>query len=141
MKRPNLPGPAPSGAALPFKEDKTMRAILILVGGVCLLSICACAKEGASQDTAPPSRPAATAAPSEVGGVGHASPAVKPGTHEDWCGEHQVPESLCTRCNPALAAAFKASGDWCEEHGLPESQCLACNPDLKIERPPKAEGG
>ena len=68
---------------------------------------------------------------------GHASAKAKPGSHEDWCGEHQVPESLCTRCNPALIAAFKATGDWCEEHKLPESQCLLCNPDLKIERPPK----
>jgi hypothetical protein len=69
----------------------------------------------------------------------HASADVVPGSHEDWCGEHAVPESQCTRCNPELVAAFKATGDWCEEHGLPESQCLACNPDLKIVRPPKAE--
>lgn len=69
----------------------------------------------------------------------HAPAHVKPGTHEDWCGEHQVPESLCTRCNPSLVPAFKATGDWCAEHGLPKSQCLACNPDLKIERPPRAD--
>ena len=73
-------------------------------------------------------------------GASHAPDGVQPGSHEDWCEEHQVPESLCTRCNPSLIAAFKATGDWCEEHGLPESQCLICNPDLKIERPPK-EGG
>ena len=70
----------------------------------------------------------------------HAHAAVTPGSYEDWCGEHQVPESLCTRCNPTLVAAFKATGDWCNEHGLPESQCLICNPDLKIERPPKPSG-
>ena len=69
----------------------------------------------------------------------HASPEVVPGSYEDWCGEHAVPESQCTRCNPELIAAFKATGDWCEEHGLPESQCLTCNPDIKIERPPKPE--
>ena len=67
----------------------------------------------------------------------HAGADAKPGSHEDWCGEHQVPESMCSRCNPELEAAFKATGDWCEEHALPESQCLACNPELKIERPPK----
>jgi hypothetical protein len=67
----------------------------------------------------------------------HAQAGVVPGSHEDWCGEHQVPESQCTRCNAALVPAFKATGDWCEEHGLPESQCLKCNPGLKIERPPK----
>lgn len=69
----------------------------------------------------------------------HAQAGVKPGSHDDWCGEHQVPESMCTRCNPSLTAAFKVTGDWCEEHGLPESQCKICNPGLKIERPPKTE--
>ena len=67
----------------------------------------------------------------------HAPRDVKPGSHEDWCGEHAVPESQCTRCDPSLIAAFKATNDWCAEHGLPESQCLKCNPNLKIVRPPK----
>ncbi len=71
--------------------------------------------------------------------VEHAPAGAEPGTHADWCGEHQVPESQCTRCNPSLIAAFKATGDWCREHGLPESQCTVCNPELRIERPP-AEG-
>jgi len=70
----------------------------------------------------------------------HAPAGAVPGSHEDWCAEHQVPESLCTRCNPSLVAAFKATGDWCEEHGLPESQCLICNPNLKIVRPAKQTG-
>ena len=65
----------------------------------------------------------------------HAS--VVPGTYEDWCAEHQVPESQCTRCDPSLSAAFQATGDWCKEHGLPESQCKTCNPELVIERPKK----
>lgn len=68
----------------------------------------------------------------------HASTGVVPGSHEDWCGEHAVPESQCTRCNPKLIPAFQATNDWCKEHGLPESQCLQCNPSLKIERPPKS---
>ncbi|HEX2882792.1 MAG TPA: hypothetical protein VHO25_24905 [Polyangiaceae bacterium] len=68
---------------------------------------------------------------------GHIDPNVRPGSHEDWCGEHAVPESQCTRCNPELTQGFKDKGDWCEEHGLPESQCLKCNPDIKIVRPPK----
>ena len=75
-------------------------------------------------------------APAESVSAKHAPAHAAPGSHEDWCGEHEVPESLCTRCNPSLSAAFKASGDWCEEHGLPESQCRICNPNLKIERPP-----
>jgi hypothetical protein len=64
---------------------------------------------------------------------------VRPGSYEDWCGAHHVPESLCTRCNPSLIAAFKATGDWCKEHELPESQCLICNTELKIERPHRTE--
>jgi hypothetical protein len=79
------------------------------------------------------------AAPQPAAAAAHAASDVKPGSHEDWCGEHAVPESQCTRCNPELIAAFKATGDWCEEHGLPESQCLKCNPDIKIVRPPKAQ--
>jgi hypothetical protein len=72
--------------------------------------------------------------------VEHAAPGVEPGSYEDWCGEHEVPESLCTRCNPALIPAFQATGDWCAEHGMPESQCRACNPDLRIERPARRGG-
>ena len=67
----------------------------------------------------------------------HAPKDVKPSSYEDWCEEHAVPESQCTRCDPALIPAFKATGDWCAEHGVPESQCLKCNPELKIVRPPK----
>lgn len=81
---------------------------------------------------------------SSDGGSGsgeHASTKARPGTWEDWCGEHGVPESQCTRCNRALIPAFKATHDWCAEHGLPESQCLACNPNLRIERPAKQSGG
>lgn len=67
----------------------------------------------------------------------HAAVGVVPGSHEDWCEEHGVAESQCTKCNPELAAAFKATKDWCPEHNLPESQCTKCNPALKIVRPPK----
>ena len=74
------------------------------------------------------------------GATTHAPAGAVPGSHEDWCGEHAVPESKCTRCNQSLIPAFKATNDWCTEHSLPESQCLACHPDLKIERPPKASG-
>jgi hypothetical protein len=94
---------------------------------VIVLSLTGCSKESPKPEAAA-SASAATA--------GHAPKDVKPGSHEDWCGEHQVPESQCTRCNPSLIAAFKATGDWCAEHSVPESQCLKCHPDLKIERPP-----
>lgn len=101
-------------------------ALIASTIGIALISLtfAACDKKGNAE-------PLAAASASE-----HAPVGVKPGSHEDWCGEHQVPESLCTRCNPSLIAAFKATGDWCEEHGLPESQCKICNPKLVIERPP-----
>jgi cobalt-zinc-cadmium efflux system membrane fusion protein len=51
---------------------------------------------------------------------------------EGMCGEHGVPEALCTQCNPALAEVFKAKGDWCEEHGFPESFCPSCNPNAEF---------
>lgn len=89
-----------------------------------------------SSDPAPPTEaaPAPTAtAPTNA----HAATGVVPGSHDDWCGEHAVAESQCTRCDASLVPAFQATGDWCPEHGLPESQCLQCNPEVKIERPPK----
>lgn len=49
----------------------------------------------------------------------------------DWCPEHGVPESICTRCNAGLIDSFKKKGDWCAKHDLPDSQCLACHPELK----------
>jgi hypothetical protein len=51
----------------------------------------------------------------------------------DWCIEHGVPESKCTRCNSKLIADFKGKGDWCETHNLPKSQCIACDPELKAK--------
>ncbi len=88
------------------------------------LIACGGSSELAAQPEAPPSS-------------GHAPAGTVVGSHADWCGEHAVAESQCTRCNKDLIPAFKATGDWCDEHGLPESQCLVCNPDLVIERPPK----
>lgn len=100
-----------------------MRARLCLVLSIlCASSLAACSEEAASST-----------------GPRHAPASAVPGSHEDWCAEHEVPESLCTRCNPRLVPAFQANGDWCAEHGLPESQCRACNPDLRIERPAPEE--
>ena len=48
---------------------------------------------------------------------------------EGMCKEHGVLEAVCTKCNPALAAVFKAKGDWCPEHGFPESFCPVCHPE------------
>ena len=51
----------------------------------------------------------------------------------DWCPEHGVPESICTRCNAPLIAGFKAKGDWCNKHDLPDSQCFICHPELEAK--------
>lgn len=74
---------------------------------------------------------------SEGASSGHAA-GIVPGSYEDWCDEHQVQETMCTRCDASLIPAFKVAGDWDEKHGLPKSQCLKCDPTLKIVRPPKA---
>jgi len=112
----------------------------ILVASTILFSalVIGCDNDSSSK-SAPPTKSTATAASTTHASSEHehAPEGIEPGSHEDWCGEHQVPESECTRCNPALEAAFKATDDWCEEHSIPESQCKKCNPDLKIERPPR----
>lgn len=109
-----------------------MRSIVL---ALCLTFTMACSGSGDSTQKA-----SAEANPTTTAANQHASKDVKPGSHEDWCGEHAVPESQCTRCNPDLIPAFKATKDWCDEHGLPESQCEKCNPGLKIERPAKTGG-
>lgn len=110
----------------------------IITSAILLLLAAGCDKK---DPPAPAASATAVAASSQKAkGQEHAQAGVKPGSHEDWCVEHGVAESQCTRCNASLKAAFKATGDWCVEHDLPESQCKLCNPDLKIERPPKSAG-
>ena len=114
-----------------------MNSISHAVAAIAIAALSAgCSKGGGEpgSQTKPETAPASATAKS---GGAHAPTNVKPGSHEDWCGEHEVPESQCTRCSPDLAPAFKATGDWCPEHGLPESQCKKCNPEVKIVRPPK----
>lgn len=104
------------------------RHVLIVFASL-LLALGACKKEEKGS--------ADKAERAEKSEKAHAPSDVKPGSHDDWCEEHQVPESQCTRCDPDLIPAFQAADDWCEEHGLPESQCTICNPDLVITRPPE----
>ncbi len=105
---------------------------------VCLfLALVACGGGTADQPARAPAASPSPPAAASTTASGHAPSGYVPGSHQDWCVEHGVPESQCTRCNPSLVPAFQATGDWCPEHGLPESQCLLCDPDLKIERPPK----
>jgi hypothetical protein len=71
--------------------------------------------------------------------AGESQPAATPAsttpaqaTRQEKC-EHGVQKSICARCNPKLAAVYKAKGDWCSEHERPESQCVLCHPELAKE--------
>jgi hypothetical protein len=110
--------------------ENPMRPIFVVLLALCAVMppLSACSKSEAQARRESASKPAAE----------HAAANVEPGSYEDWCGEHQVPESQCTLCNPSLSAAFKATRDWCDEHGLPESHCRKCNPELHITRPVKS---
>jgi hypothetical protein len=78
---------------------------------------------GCGEAAAPKQAPAAAPTP--------ASAAVIPVKKAaDWCKEHGVPESACTKCNTDLVAQFKAKGDWCDKHSLPMSQCVECDPSV-----------
>jgi len=93
---------------------------------------------GACGDSSKAPQPSASAQPRAP-----QAPLVQKPTLVDWCKEHGVPESGCTRCNAKLIGEFQAKGDWCKEHGLPDSQCVACHPELeaKLEAlAPKAGG-
>lgn len=92
----------------------------VLIVGTLLLSV------GCDEEKATPATEEASASPvkeakkeKELKGLA---------THGDWCIEHQVPESMCAKCNPGLEEKLKASGDWCKEHGHAESVCPVCNP-------------
>lgn len=111
-----------------------MKSTLVLAMLAVLFVASGCGGKATTQgETAKPATPPT--------GEGHAVVAeVVPGSHEDWCDEHGVPETQCTRCDPSLIPAFQAANDWDAEHGLPMSHCTIHNPNLKIVRPPKPEG-
>ena len=46
----------------------------------------------------------------------------------DWCKEHSLPESMCTKCHPELTERYTKAGDFCAGHGCPESVCPKCHP-------------
>lgn len=78
--------------------------------------------------------------PPPVRDGGTAVHASAPAPRKDWCAEHQVPESMCTLCNPKLVDVFRARGDFCEAHGLPESVCPVCSPAPSPSAQAPAEG-
>lgn len=61
------------------------------------------------------------------GALATASP--PPTAKQEKC-EHGLQKAICARCNPKLAAVYKAKGDWCGDHARPESQCVLCHPEL-----------
>lgn len=91
----------------------------------------ACALLLAGCPAEPPTAPAADA-PAAAGADAPAAGLHGVGPNA-WCGEHGVPEAVCTRCDSSLIASFKAKNDWCGEHGLPESQCIPCNPEVEAK--------
>lgn len=46
---------------------------------------------------------------------------------EDWCKEHNVPESVCVECKPKLLPKGEEYG-WCRKHGVHE--CVLDHPDV-----------
>lgn len=46
---------------------------------------------------------------------------------DDWCNEHNVPESACVECNPELLPRPESFG-WCRTHGVHD--CPLCHPEV-----------
>ncbi len=100
-----------------------MKSIAILIA-LSAVTVAGCPKDAAT--------PAAVEKKAEAPAPAKA-PLIAVNAASDWCAEHGVPESQCTRCNASLVDGFKKKGDWCTEHGLPESQCITCHPELKAK--------
>lgn len=90
------------------------------------LTVIGCGESGSEKSPAPPAKPGGAVESPKA-------PLVNAPKAADWCKEHMVPESVCTRCNKDLIADFKKKGDWCAKHDLPESQCTKCHPDLEAK--------
>lgn len=118
-----------------------MRTMLILITCAGTLLLHGCSNDTSQSGSEPPVSNGGTGTPAALPkGEGHAAASVVPGSYEDWCAEHEVAETQCTRCDPSLIPAFQAAGDWDPDHGLPMSQCTIHDPNLEITRPPKPEG-
>ena len=54
---------------------------------------------------------------------------------DDWCDEHNVPESVCLECHPEMEPKKSEPIGWCNAHGIPD--CTLCNPDRsQLAAPP-----
>lgn len=88
---------------------------LTVIAALSLSTLIAC------KDTTSSDKPAANAAGSSTTATATAA--------EGKC-EHGVEKPICARCNAGLKPAFVAKNDWCGEHERPESQCAICHPDV-----------
>ena len=102
-----------------MSSKSTLPALLLL--GLLLALLTGCEAKPATD--APLGGAALASAPQSAGSI--ASP-----QGNALC-EHGVAAAVCPKCNPALAAVFKAKGDWCDSHGFPESFCPICHPGSK----------
>lgn len=91
-----------------------MRSLLSLVLVSFIAVVSACNKESAPADKA----------------AHGATPTATATVSADAKCEHGVQKDICARCNPGLKAAFVAKNDWCAEHERPESQCAICHANL-----------
>lgn len=102
------------------------RFVVLFLG--CAVGVATLSCAGAAQPASPPSGHGTLTEMSRVSG-------------DIVLCNHKVPESVCTRHHPELAARFKRAGDWCKPHKVPESQCFKCHPDLTFEPLPKLPPG
>ncbi len=64
---------------------------------------------------------------SELNGTAHAE-------KDDWCDEHDVPDSICVECNPKQFP--QKDYGWCRKHGV--HNCTLDHPDAaQVEKPPQ----
>jgi len=116
---------------------RTLTATLCWAG---FLSLGACGESGGESDGAVTEVSADGRCPHQI--KAETCPFCNPEMIEEdgFCGEHGVPEALCSRCRPFLNVAFRAQDDWCDEHTLPQSQCIECDPTLAENIIPGAHG-
>lgn len=107
-------------------------SLVWMIPGALLVTLAGCGETATSTSTPAAAKPKPPSAP-----------LIQKAEVADWCKEHGVPESICTRCTASLIPTFQAKGDWCKQHGLPESQCVTCHPELEAKfkaMAPKSNG-
>ena len=98
-----------------------------------------CGGGAAPREQAPDPQAAGAPADSDAA-EGHAAADVVPGSYEDWCDEHAVAESACTRCDAVAHPGVQGDGRLGCRARPAEVPVPHCDPDLKIVRPREAGG-